>query len=58
MTRYKNLCLADVTVFAYEDSTEYSSVPNIYLCREMGRFVIEAIPLENMGISNGKETAE
>jgi hypothetical protein len=47
-----------VTVFAYEDSTEYYSVPNNYLCREMGRFVIEAIPLENMGISNGKETAE
>ena len=56
--KIQELVLADVTVFAYEDSTEYYSVPNIYLCREMGRFVIEAIPLENMGISNGKETAE
>jgi len=56
--KVQELVLADVTVFAYEDSTEYYSVPNIYLCREMGRFVIEAIPLENMGVSDGKEASE
>jgi hypothetical protein len=56
--KIQELVLSDVTVYAYDDSTEYYSVPNLYLCREMGRFVIEAIPLENMGKTNGKEATE
>ncbi|MEX0802486.1 MAG: hypothetical protein WD688_04100 [Candidatus Binatia bacterium] len=48
--RIQELVLSDVTVYAYDDSTEYYSIPSIYLCREMGQFVIEAIPAENMGI--------
>ena len=47
--KVQELVLSDVTVYGYDDSTEYYSVPSIYLCREMGRFVIEAIPTENMG---------
>ena len=56
--KIQELVLSDVTVYAYDDSTEYYSVPNIYLCREMGRFVIEAIPAEYMGVPNGQEAIE
>jgi hypothetical protein len=56
--KIQELVLSDVIVFAYDDSTEYYSVPNIYLCREMGRLVIEAVPPENMGSADEKETAE
>jgi hypothetical protein len=56
--KIQELVLSDVTVYAYDDSTEYYSVPSIYVCREMGRFVIEAIPAENMGNVDGKKTAE
>jgi hypothetical protein len=56
--KIQELVLSDVTIYAYDDSTEYYSIPSIYLCREMGRFVIEAVPAENMGIPNGKEAVE
>lgn len=56
--KIQELVLSDVTVYAYDDSTEYYSVPSIYLCRDMGSFVIEAIPVENMGVPNGKEAVK
>lgn len=53
--KVQELVLSDVTVYAYEDSTEYYSVPNIYLCREVGQFVIEAVPAELLEEVNGQE---
>lgn len=40
----QEIVLADVTVFRYQDSSELYSVPSIYLCKELGKFIIEAIP--------------
>jgi len=50
--RMQELVMYDVTVFRYEDSVRLYSVPTIYLTKEMGRFIIEAIPKELLGEAN------
>ena len=52
----QELVLYDVSVFRYEDSFQLYSVPTIYLNKEMGKFIIEAIPKELLGVENAKET--
>lgn len=52
----QELVLSEVTVFRYEDSEELYSVPTIYITKEIGRFIIEAVPQELLGAINGKET--
>ncbi|MCC6545315.1 MAG: hypothetical protein IT392_12595 [Nitrospirae bacterium] len=54
----QEIVLSEVTVYGYEDSDEYYSVPSIYLCREMGRFVIEGVPTEILEEASGKETTK
>lgn len=53
----QELVLSEVTIFRYEDSSELYSVPTIYLCKPMGSFIVESIPLELLGESNGEKTA-
>lgn len=53
----QELVLSEVTVFRYEDSAELYSVPTIYLSKEIGQFVIEAVPASLLGPTNGKEAA-
>jgi hypothetical protein len=53
----QELVLTDVTVFGYEDSDEYYSVPTLYLCRTRGSLVIEAIPQALLERTDGEETA-
>jgi hypothetical protein len=45
----QELVLADVAVYRYKDSSEFYSVPEIYLCKELGKFIIESIPM-NLGV--------
>ncbi|MFA6979666.1 MAG: hypothetical protein WC209_10115 [Ignavibacteriaceae bacterium] len=56
-TDIQEIVLSEVTVYRYEDSAELYSLPTIYLTKKLGEFIIEAIPSENLGIYNGKETA-
>lgn len=51
----QELVLSEVTVFEYETSEELYSVPVIYLTREPGTFVIEAVPPELLEKQDGKE---
>lgn len=53
----QELVLSEVTVFRYEDSSELYSVPTIYLSKEMGKFIIEAIPPTLLGEDHGEEAA-
>lgn len=46
----QEIVLYDVTVYGYEDSDEYYSVPFVYLSKARGDFVIEAIPREKFGV--------
>lgn len=55
--KFQELVLSDVTVFGYENSDEYYSVPSIYLCRTAGSFVIESVPPHLLEKANGKKTA-
>ncbi len=48
----QELVLSEVSVYSYEDSTFLYQLPTIYLSREMGEFIIEAISPENLGASN------
>ena len=48
----QELVMYDVAVFRYEDSVQLYSVPTVYLTKEMGRFIIEAIPKELLGEAN------
>lgn len=48
----QELVLSEVTVYRYEDSAKFYSVPTIYLCKKMGSFVIEAIPSKLLGRTN------
>ena len=50
--RMQEMVLYDVTVFRYQDSIQLYSVPTIYLTKEMGKFIIEAIPKELLGEAN------
>ncbi len=52
----QELLLSDVTVFAYETSDEFYSVPFIYLTKVPGSFVIETVPPELLEKQDGKET--
>lgn len=55
----QELVLSDVTVFRYEDSAELYSIPSIYLTKEMGKFVIEAIPTKQLKEeTDGKESSQ
>lgn len=51
------IVLADVTVFGYEDSEEYYSVPTLYLCRARGSLVIEQISPSLLEPHDAKEAA-
>ncbi len=53
----QEIVLYDVTVFRYEDSAELYSVPTIYLTKEIGKFVIEAIPKNLLGAGNDTEAS-
>ena len=48
----QEMVLYDVTVFRYQDSVQLYSVPTIYLTKEMGKFIVEAIPKELLGEAN------
>ncbi|QBZ82182.1 hypothetical protein GHNINEIG_00206 [Hydrogenovibrio crunogenus] len=43
---FQELVMMDVTVFGYDDSEEYYSVPKLYLSKKLGGFSIESIPNE------------
>lgn len=45
----QEIVLSEVTVFRYEDSALLYAVPTIYLSRQVGKLVIEAIPSEILG---------
>ncbi|WP_019567800.1 hypothetical protein [Thioalkalivibrio sp. ALMg13-2] len=51
----QELVLSEVTVFAYETSDEYYSVPLLYLSKERGSFIIEAIPQQLLEAEDEKE---
>ena len=53
----QEMVLYDVTVFRYQDSVQLYSVPTIYLNKEMGKFIIEAIPKELLGEENDNQKA-
>ncbi len=42
------LVLLDVAVYRYEDSEKLYSVPRIYLCKEIGKLVVETIPEDRL----------
>ena len=46
----QEIVLSEVSVFRYEDSAPLYEVPTIYLSREVGKMVIEAIPREFLGV--------
>jgi hypothetical protein len=56
--RIQELVLSEVTVFRYEDSKELYSVPTMYLAKDAGKYVIEAIPPNLLGVEDGKETID
>jgi hypothetical protein len=51
----QEVVLSDVTVFGYEASEEYYSVPTLYLCRPRGSIVIEQIPSNLLEPDDAKE---
>ena len=53
----QELVMHSVTVFRYEDSEELYSVPSVYLTKNAGKFIIEAIPEELLGEDNGNKKA-
>jgi hypothetical protein len=48
----QELVLSEVSVYGYENSELYYDVPTIYISREIGKLVIEAIPNEILGATN------
>ncbi len=52
----QEIVLYDVTVYSYEESDELYSLPSIYLCKRMGKFIIESIPDERLEEYNEEET--
>tara|TARA_R110002050_G_scaffold57423_2_gene128849 strand:- start:9310 stop:9957 length:648 start_codon:yes stop_codon:yes gene_type:complete len=44
----QELVLSEVSVFSYQDSDHLYDVPSIYLIKEMGKFVIEVIPFNQL----------
>ncbi len=51
----QEMVLSQVTVFTYKTSAELYSIPSLYLSKPRGSFIIEAIPLELLEKTNGKE---
>ncbi|MBU2887183.1 hypothetical protein KO507_15560 [Gilvimarinus agarilyticus] len=47
--KVQEIVLSEVSVYRYEDSVFLYSVPTIYISREMGQLVIEAIPTDRLG---------
>lgn len=45
----QELVMSEVTVYRYGDSAELYSVPTIYLTKDTGKFIIEAIPQNLLG---------
>ncbi len=45
----QELVMSEVTVYRYEDSAELYSVPTLYLTKDIGKFVIEAVPDNLLG---------
>ena len=54
--KIQEIVLSEVTVFGYDDSDEYYSVPTAYLCRTLGSITIEQIPNDRLESSNDNET--
>ena len=54
----QEIVLSNVTVYSYKDSEEYYSVPSLYLCKNMGTFIIEAIPSELLEVENEQQATE
>jgi hypothetical protein len=54
----QELVLSEVTVFGYDSSDEYYSVPHLFLAKPVGAFVIEAAPAKSLEDVNVEETAE
>ena len=54
----QEIVLSNVTVYSYKNSDEYYSVPSLYLCKNMGSFIIETIPPELLEAENEQQTAE
>jgi hypothetical protein len=51
----QELVMSEVTVFKYETSEEFYSIPLLYLSKPSGKFIIEAVPPELLEEKNGKE---
>lgn len=54
----QEIVLSNVTVYSYKDSEEYYSVPSLYLCKNMGSFIIESIPSELLEAENEQQATE
>lgn len=54
----QEIVLSNVTVYSYSNSEEYYSVPSLYLCKNMGSFIIETIPSELLEAENEQQTDE
>jgi hypothetical protein len=47
--KIQEIVLSEVTVYEYQASNFLYEVPTIYLAKELGKFIIESIPQENLG---------
>jgi len=54
----QEIVLSNVTVYSYKDSEEYYSVPSLYLCKNMGTFIIESIPSELLEGKNEQQATK
>ena len=54
----QEIVLSEVTVYGYDDSDEYYSVPTIYLCRVCGSLIIESIPQDLLEKVDGKKATK
>lgn len=52
----QELVLSDVTLYTYKTSQKLYSIPDIYMIKPMGEFVIERIPSQFLEKDNGKKT--
>ncbi len=53
----QELVLTNVTLYCYETSVKLYSIPDIYIAKPVGEFIIETVPSEFLEIKNGKEAA-
>lgn len=54
--KIQEIVLYNVTVFSYDESDELYSLPSIYLCKSMGKFIIESVPIEFLEEDDEKAT--